>query len=129
ALLLVITKVQIIQFQLPVFTRFDNPAAVNPTPIQQLTFNYLLLLNSSELCSLKMNKNNTKLWNNVGDALANEKNFERTLKYLLQATHPDDTGVHMNVGRTYKDLNRAGEAEESYMLAMSLLPQLFLIKK
>ncbi|KAJ8395712.1 hypothetical protein AAFF_G00029490 [Aldrovandia affinis] len=55
-LLLVIVRVQIIQSQLPVFTRFDNPAAVSPTPARQLTFNYLLpvnawlLLNPSELC-------------------------------------------------------------------------------
>lgn len=38
------------------FLRFDNPAAVSPTPTRQLTFNYLLpvnawlLLNPSELC-------------------------------------------------------------------------------
>lgn len=37
-------------------SRFDNPAAVSPTPTRQLTFNYLLplnawlLLNPSELC-------------------------------------------------------------------------------
>uniref|UniRef100_A0A4W5N3W4 Protein O-mannosyl-transferase TMTC3 n=1 Tax=Hucho hucho TaxID=62062 RepID=A0A4W5N3W4_9TELE len=55
-LLLVIIRVQVIQSQLPVFTRFDNPAAVSPTPARQLTFNYLLplnawlLLNPSELC-------------------------------------------------------------------------------
>ncbi|MBN3326737.1 TMTC3 protein, partial [Atractosteus spatula] len=55
-LLLVIIRVQVIQSQLPVFTRFDNPAAVSQTPTRQLTFNYLLpvnawlLLNPSELC-------------------------------------------------------------------------------
>ncbi|XP_053362470.1 protein O-mannosyl-transferase TMTC3 [Clarias gariepinus] len=55
-LLLVIVRVQVIQSQLPVFTRFDNPAAVSSTPARQLTFNYLLpvngwlLLNPSELC-------------------------------------------------------------------------------
>lgn len=38
------------------YCRFDNPAAVSPTPTRQLTFNYLLpvnawlLLNPSELC-------------------------------------------------------------------------------
>lgn len=38
------------------WTRFDNPAAVSPSPARQLTFNYLLpvnawlLLNPSELC-------------------------------------------------------------------------------
>lgn len=37
-------------------SRFDNPAAVSPTPTRQMTFNYLLpvnawlLLNPSELC-------------------------------------------------------------------------------
>lgn len=35
----------------------------------------------------------------------------------------DDIGAHMNVGRTYKNLNRTREAEESYMLAKSLMPQ------
>ena len=35
----------------------------------------------------KVNKNNAKLWNNVGHALENEKNFEKALKYFLQATH------------------------------------------
>ncbi|KAG8513959.1 Protein O-mannosyl-transferase TMTC3, partial [Galemys pyrenaicus] len=182
-LLLVVIRVQVIQSQLPVFTRFDNPAAVSPTPTRQLTFNYLLpvnawlLLNPSELCCdwtmgtipliesfldirnlatftffcllgalgifsirypgdssktvLMVNKNNAKLWNNVGHALENEKNFERALKYFLQATHvqPDDIGAHMNVGRTYKNLNRTKEAEESYMMAKSLMPQIIPGKK
>uniref|UniRef100_A0A8C0HYL3 dolichyl-phosphate-mannose--protein mannosyltransferase n=1 Tax=Balaenoptera musculus TaxID=9771 RepID=A0A8C0HYL3_BALMU len=243
-LLLVVIRVQVIQSQLPVFTRFDNPAAVSPTPTRQLTFNYLLpvnawlLLNPSELCcdwtmgtipliesfldirnlatypgnssktvlmalclmalpfipasnlffpvgfvvaeeyymflkisnksvlkklswvclsmvilthalktlhrnwdweseytlfmsALKVNKNNAKLWNNVGHALENEKNFERALKYFLQATHvqPDDIGAHMNVGRTYKNLNRTKAAEESYMTAKSLMPQIIPGKK
>lgn len=35
----------------------------------------------------------------------------------------DDIGAHMNVGRTYKNLNRTREAEESYMMAKSLMPQ------
>uniref|UniRef100_G3TZ96 dolichyl-phosphate-mannose--protein mannosyltransferase n=1 Tax=Loxodonta africana TaxID=9785 RepID=G3TZ96_LOXAF len=58
------------------------------------------------MSALKVNKNNAKLWNNVGHALENEKNFERALKYFLQATHvqPDDIGAHMNVGRTYKNI-------------------------
>ncbi|XP_029457518.1 protein O-mannosyl-transferase TMTC3 isoform X2 [Rhinatrema bivittatum] len=265
-LLLVVVRVQVIQSQLPVFTRFDNPAAVSPTPTRQLTFNYLLpinawlLLNPSELCcdwtmgtiplveslldvrnlvtivffcfvgslivfsvrypgdssktvlmalclivlpfipasnlffpvgfvvaervlyvpsmgfcvlvahgwkklsskrlkklswvcllvvlfthglktlhrnwdweseytlfmsALKVNKNNAKLWNNVGHALENEKSYERALKFFMQATQvqPDDIGAHMNVGRTYKNLDRAKEAEDSYMIAKSLMPQ------
>uniref|UniRef100_A0A8C4UDT6 Protein O-mannosyl-transferase TMTC3 n=1 Tax=Falco tinnunculus TaxID=100819 RepID=A0A8C4UDT6_FALTI len=272
-LLLVVVRVQVIQSQLPVFTRFDNPAAVSPSPARQLTFNYLLpvnawlLLNPSELCcdwtmgtiplveslldvrnvatltffcflgslivfslrypgdssktvlmalclivlpfipasnlffpvgfvvaervlyvpsmgfcilvahgwkklsnksvlrkiswvclavvlfthalktlhrnwdweseytlfmsALKVNKNNAKLWNNVGHALENEKNFERALQFFIQATQvqPDDIGAHMNVGRTYKNLNKTKEAEESYMIAKSLMPQIIPGKK
>ncbi|KAM7415151.1 hypothetical protein PAMA_019801 [Pampus argenteus] len=266
-LLLVIVRVQVIQSQLPVFTRFDNPAAVSPTPTRQLTFNYLLpvnawlLLNPSELCcdwtmgtiplvespldhrnlatlafytflgllslhslryrhssaktvimalslivlpfipasnlffpvgfvvaervlyvpsmgfcvlvahgfrivshkghlkkiswlmigvlltthavktfnrnwdweseytlftsALKVNKNNAKLWNNVGHALENQNNYGRALQYFLQATRvqPDDIGAHMNVGRTYKNLNKSKEAEDAYLMAKSLMPQ------
>ncbi|XP_065813002.1 protein O-mannosyl-transferase TMTC3 isoform X2 [Labrus bergylta] len=272
-LLLVIIRVQVIQSQLPVFTRFDNPAAVSPTPARQLTFNFLLpvnawlLLNPSELCcdwtmgtiplveslldlrnlatlmfyafigllayhslryrhssaktvimalslivlpfipasnlffpvgfvvaervlyvpsmgfcvlvahgfkivsqkghlkkiswliigvlltthtvktfnrnwdweseytlftsALKVNKNNAKLWNNVGHALENQNNYARALRYFLQATRvqPDDIGAHMNVGRTYKNLNKSKEAEEAYLVAKSLMPQVIPGKK
>uniref|UniRef100_UPI003AAD8A30 protein O-mannosyl-transferase TMTC3 n=1 Tax=Centroberyx gerrardi TaxID=166262 RepID=UPI003AAD8A30 len=272
-LLLVIVRVQVIQSQLPVFTRFDNPAAVSPTPTRQLTFNYLLpvnawlLLNPSELCcdwtmgtiplveslldlrnlatllfytslgllayhslryrhssaktvimalslivlpfipasnlffpvgfvvaervlyvpsmgfcvlvahgfrivshkghlkkiswlligvlltthavktfnrnwdweseytlftsALKVNKNNAKLWNNVGHALENQNNYEKALRYFLQATRvqPDDIGAHMNVGRTYKNLNKSKEAEDAYLIAKSLMPQIIPGKK
>ncbi|XP_013873074.1 transmembrane and TPR repeat-containing protein 3 [Austrofundulus limnaeus] len=272
-LLLVIIRVQVIQSQLPVFTRFDNPAAVSPSPTRQMTFNYLLpvnawlLLNPSELCcdwtmgtislvesfldlrnlatvmfytflgllahhslcyrhssaktvimalslivlpfipasnlffpvgfvvaervlyvpsmgfcvlvahgfkivshkgqlkkiswlmigvlftmhavktfnrnwdweseytlftsALKVNKNNAKLWNNVGHALENQNNYAMALRYFLQATRvqPDDIGAHMNVGRTYKNLNRSKEAEEAYLVAKSLMPQVIPGKK
>nr|XP_040018143.1 protein O-mannosyl-transferase TMTC3 [Gasterosteus aculeatus aculeatus]XP_040018144.1 protein O-mannosyl-transferase TMTC3 [Gasterosteus aculeatus aculeatus]XP_040018146.1 protein O-mannosyl-transferase TMTC3 [Gasterosteus aculeatus aculeatus]XP_040018147.1 protein O-mannosyl-transferase TMTC3 [Gasterosteus aculeatus aculeatus] len=272
-LLLVIVRVQVIQSQLPVFTRFDNPAAVSHTPTRQLTFNYLLpvnawlLLNPSELCcdwtmgtiplveslldlrnlatlvfyaslgllayhslryrhssartvimalslmvlpfipasnlffpvgfvvaervlyvpsmgfcvlvahgfrivshkghlkkiswlvigvlltthavktfqrnwdweseytlftsALKVNKNNAKLWNNVGHALENQNNYAKALQYFLQATRvqPDDIGAHMNVGRTYKNLNRSKEAEDAYLVAKSLMPQVIPGKK
>lgn len=272
-LLLVIIRVQVIQSQLPVFTRFDNPAAVSPTPTRQLTFNYLLpvnawlLLNPSELCcdwtmgtiplveslldlrnlatlvfytflgllayhslryrhssaktvimalslivlpfipasnlffpvgfvvaervlyvpsmgfcvlvahgfkivshkghlkkiswlmigvlltthavktfnrnwdweseytlftsALKVNKNNAKLWNNVGHALENQSNYAKALQYFLQATRvqPDDIGAHMNVGRTYKNLNKSKEAEDAYLVAKSLMPQVIPGKK
>ncbi|XP_061772972.1 protein O-mannosyl-transferase TMTC3 [Nerophis ophidion] len=272
-LLLVIVRVQVIQSQLPVFTRFDNPAAVSTTPTRQLTFNYLLpvnawlLLNPSELCcdwtmgtiplvesaldrrnlatvvfyvlvgllayssvtcqhssaktvvmalslmvlpfipasnlffpvgfvvaervlyvpsmgfcvlvahgfkmashtgflkkisclmigllltthavktfnrnwdweseytlftsALKVNKNNAKLWNNVGHALENQNNYATALRYFLQATfvQPDDIGAHMNVGRTYKNLNKSREAEDAYLVAKSLMPQVIPGKK
>uniref|UniRef100_A0A8C5WIK5 Protein O-mannosyl-transferase TMTC3 n=1 Tax=Leptobrachium leishanense TaxID=445787 RepID=A0A8C5WIK5_9ANUR len=272
-LLLVVVRVQVIQSQLPVFTRFDNPAAVSSTPTRQLTFNYLLpvnawlLLNPSELCcdwtmgtiplvesvldirnlatlaffgllgylvmfsikysgessktvlmslclivlpfipasnlffpvgfvvaervlyvpsmgfcmlvahgwkklssksklkklswiflalvlfthaiktfnrnwdweseytlfmsALKVNKNNAKLWNNVGHALENEKNYVKALRFFKQATdvQPDDIGAHMNVGRTYKNLNKSKEAEDSYLVAKALMPQVIPGKK
>uniref|UniRef100_A0A8C6S5K7 Protein O-mannosyl-transferase TMTC3 n=1 Tax=Neogobius melanostomus TaxID=47308 RepID=A0A8C6S5K7_9GOBI len=249
-LLLVIVRVQVIQSQLPVFTRFDNPAAVSPTPARQLTFNYLLPLNSvldtrnlatllfytalallavhslrhrhdsaktvimalsllvlpfvpasnlffpvgfvvaervlyvpsmgfcvlvalgfkllgqkgvlkklswlmmalllsthavktfhrnwdweSEYtlftAALKVNKNNAKLWNNVGHALENQNNYVMALRYFLQATQvqPDDIGAHMNVGRTYKNLNLSREAEEAYLVAKALMPQVIPGKK
>lgn len=37
----------------------------------------------------------------------------------------DDIGAHMNVGRTYKNLNRSREAEEAYLVAKSLMPQVW----
>lgn len=37
----------------------------------------------------------------------------------------DDIGAHMNVGRTYKNLNRSKEAEEAYLVAKSLMPQVY----
>lgn len=272
-LLLVIIRVQVIQSQLPVFTRFDNPAAVSPFPSRQLTFNYLLPVNAwlllfpSDLCcdwtmgtiplvestldlrniatiafyaflsllayhslkyrhqsaksvimalslmvlpfipasnlffpvgfvvaervlyvpsmgfcvlvahgfkilsqkwnlkklswlllgillsthavktfhrnwdweseytlftaALKVNKNNAKLWNNVGHALENQNNYTTALRYFLQATRvqPDDIGAHMNVGRTYKNLNKSREAEQAYLVAKSLMPQVIPGKK
>lgn len=53
---LLLVRLQIMGSQLPVFTRFDNPASVAPTPVRQLTYNYLigvnlwLLLFPSSLC-------------------------------------------------------------------------------
>uniref|UniRef100_A0A673L5H0 Protein O-mannosyl-transferase TMTC3 n=1 Tax=Sinocyclocheilus rhinocerous TaxID=307959 RepID=A0A673L5H0_9TELE len=81
--------------------------------------------------ALKVNRNNAKLWNNVGHALENQNSYERALRYFLQATRvqPDDIGAHMNVGRTYKNLNRSREAEEAYLIAKSLMPQIIPGKK
>lgn len=53
---LLLARLQIMGSQLPVFTRFDNPASVAPTPARQLTYHYLmsvnlwLLLFPCELC-------------------------------------------------------------------------------
>lgn len=35
---------------------------------------------------LQVNRNNAKLWNNVGHALENQNSYERALRYFLQAT-------------------------------------------
>ena len=43
---LMLGRLRIMGSQLPVFTKFDNPAAVADTPTRQLTHNYLLSLNA-----------------------------------------------------------------------------------
>ncbi|CAD5112602.1 DgyrCDS1815 [Dimorphilus gyrociliatus] len=53
---LLYARIKVMDAQLPHFTNFDNPAAASPSPTRQLTFNYLLavnswlLLNPSGLC-------------------------------------------------------------------------------
>ncbi|KAF5297988.1 hypothetical protein FQA39_LY11863 [Lamprigera yunnana] len=42
---LLLLRLQIMGSQLPVFTRFDNPASVTHTPIRQFTYHYLISLN------------------------------------------------------------------------------------
>lgn len=42
---LLLARLQIMGSQLPVFTRFDNPASVAPTPTRQLTYHYLIAVN------------------------------------------------------------------------------------
>ncbi|EFA01829.1 protein O-mannosyl-transferase Tmtc3 [Tribolium castaneum] len=42
---LLLARLQIMGSQLPVFTRFDNPASVAPTPARQLTYHYLISVN------------------------------------------------------------------------------------
>ncbi|XP_050298329.1 protein O-mannosyl-transferase Tmtc3-like [Anthonomus grandis grandis] len=44
-ILLLLARLQIMGSQLPVFTRFDNPASVAPTPSRQLTYHYLISIN------------------------------------------------------------------------------------
>ncbi|XP_057340182.1 protein O-mannosyl-transferase Tmtc3 [Microplitis mediator] len=53
---LLILRLNVMGSRLPVFTRFDNPASVAPTPTRQLTYNYLAAVNlrllflPSDLC-------------------------------------------------------------------------------
>ncbi|KAK7881894.1 hypothetical protein WMY93_030303 [Mugilogobius chulae] len=42
--------------------------------------------------ALKVNKNNAKLWNNVGHALENQNNYAMALRYFLQATRVQPDG-------------------------------------
>ncbi|XP_058789494.1 protein O-mannosyl-transferase Tmtc3-like [Phymastichus coffea] len=42
---LLILRLHVMGSKLPVFTRFDNPASVAPTPTRQLTYNYLAAVN------------------------------------------------------------------------------------
>ncbi|XP_046747903.1 protein O-mannosyl-transferase Tmtc3-like isoform X1 [Diprion similis] len=42
---LLILRLQIMGSKLPVFTRFDNPASVAPSPARQFTYNYLASVN------------------------------------------------------------------------------------
>ena len=48
-LFLMFLRIRIMGAELPVFTQFDNPAAVSPTPTRQLTFAYLLFINTGLL--------------------------------------------------------------------------------
>lgn len=50
--------------------------------------------------------------------------FSVAILVLLSA---DDIGAHMNVGRTYKNLNKTKEAEDAYLVAKSLMPQVFCV--
>ena len=71
------------------------------------------------------NGTNAKLLNNVGHALEATQNYNHALRYFEQAAlaQPDDVGAHINVGRTYNNMNNFAKAEAAYFKARSLLPQ------
>ncbi|XP_055936322.1 protein O-mannosyl-transferase Tmtc3-like isoform X1 [Argiope bruennichi] len=46
SVLLLLLRISVMGSQLPVFTKFDNPAAAADTPARQLTMHYLVALNS-----------------------------------------------------------------------------------
>ncbi|XP_055889730.1 protein O-mannosyl-transferase TMTC3-like isoform X3 [Biomphalaria glabrata] len=73
---------------------------------------------------LKVNQENAKLFNNVGHALEKLLKFDEALHYFEKAAsvQPDDIGAHINVGRTYVQLNKSQPAELSYLKAISLFP-------
>ncbi|XP_059169827.1 protein O-mannosyl-transferase TMTC3-like isoform X2 [Physella acuta] len=73
---------------------------------------------------LKVNQGNAKLFNNVGHALEKVHKFSEALDYFEKAAsvQPDDIGAHINVGRTYVNLNQSHPAEKAYLRAISLFP-------
>lgn len=83
---LMIGRLKIMGSQLPVFTKFDNPAAVAETPTRQLTHNYLLTVNSwlllapADLCC-DWTMNTVPLVTSVSDP----RNLATILLYALLA--------------------------------------------
>ncbi|OQR69138.1 transmembrane and TPR repeat-containing protein [Tropilaelaps mercedesae] len=74
---------------------------------------------------LKVNVQNAKLFNNIGHALEQAGSYGKALRYFLKAVEvqADDVGAHINVGRTYTNLQMYTEAEEAYLRAKALLPR------
>ncbi|XP_037032367.1 protein O-mannosyl-transferase Tmtc3 [Bradysia coprophila] len=77
------------------------------------------------MSGLKVNRNNAKLFNNVGHSLENSGKYTEALRFFQKAVQvqDDDIGAHINVGRTYNHLKMFKEAELAYMKAKSLLPR------
>ncbi|MEQ2159799.1 hypothetical protein GOODEAATRI_026973, partial [Goodea atripinnis] len=63
--------------------------------------------------ALKVNKNNAKLWNNVGHALENQNNYAMALRYFLQATR-------VQPGELLLKMNKLTEARDAYLRALEL---------
>ncbi|XP_055381019.1 protein O-mannosyl-transferase Tmtc3 [Condylostylus longicornis] len=74
---------------------------------------------------LKVNRNNAKLFNNVGHSLENKGQHLEALSYFLKATEiqKDDIGAYINVGRAYKSLKMYDKAEQAYLTAKQMLPK------
>ncbi|XP_076362938.1 protein O-mannosyl-transferase Tmtc3-like isoform X2 [Tachypleus tridentatus] len=77
------------------------------------------------MAGLRVNRQNAKLYNNVGHALESQDKFHEALEYFLKAsrTQPDDIGAHINVGRTFNNLQQYDEAEHAFWKAKELLPR------
>ncbi|XP_043225531.1 protein O-mannosyl-transferase Tmtc3-like [Amphibalanus amphitrite] len=74
---------------------------------------------------LRVNRNNAKLYNNVGHVLENRSQLREALAFFQQAARvqPDDIGAHINIGRAFNSLKMYPEAEHAYLNARSLLPR------
>jgi len=77
------------------------------------------------LSGLTVNKNNAKLYNNVGHAFESQKNYNEALLFFKEAVNvqPNDIGAHINIGRTLNHLEMFDEAEVAYRSAQKLLPR------
>ena len=77
------------------------------------------------LSGLTVNKNNAKLYNNVGHAFEAQKNYNEALLFFKEAVNvqPNDIGAHINIGRTLNHLEMFDEAEVAYRSAQKLLPR------
>ncbi|XP_054160787.1 protein O-mannosyl-transferase Tmtc3-like isoform X2 [Oppia nitens] len=77
------------------------------------------------MAGIKINKQNAKLYNNVGHALEAHNKYTEALNYFLEAVRvqPDDIGAHMNVGRTYNNLHKYELSEKAFNKAKDLLPK------
>ncbi|XP_013772946.1 transmembrane and TPR repeat-containing protein CG4050-like [Limulus polyphemus] len=77
------------------------------------------------MAGLRVNHQNAKLYNNVGHALEGQEKFHEALQYFIKASRaqPDDIGAHINVGRTFNNLQQYDEAEQAFWKAKDLLPR------
>ncbi|KAG8177684.1 hypothetical protein JTE90_021982 [Oedothorax gibbosus] len=77
------------------------------------------------MAGLRVNQRNAKLYNNVGHSLESQGQYLKALDYFQEAVRvqPDDIGAHINVGRTYHNLNMYEEAEKAFWQAKDLLPR------
>ncbi|KAL7055677.1 hypothetical protein AAHC03_022774 [Spirometra sp. Aus1] len=75
--------------------------------------------------ALRVNQHNAKLWNNVGHALEAKNNYSEALHFFQKAVEvqPNDMGAHINVGRTFVNLDLYKEAEEAYTRALDYFPK------
>lgn len=75
------------------------------------------------LSGIKVNKNNAKLFNNIGHVFEANKQYDEALGYFLKAVNiqQDDIGAYCNVGRIYDHLNRYDLAEKYYTIGKDIL--------
>ena len=75
---------------------------------------------------VKINKNNAKLYNNLGHVYENLAQYREAEELFQQASiiQPDDTGSWINLGRVLKLQQRFDEAELALEKALDLMPNI-----